>query len=350
MTMAKLPPFPSPPQTPGQKKTLWDTIIVVTPVVLTVLATILAGLSSSEMSSAQYFRSLAAQTQSKAGDQWGYFQAKKLREANNLNTLQILQGLSPQSPLDARQFTAAGDGLLDQLKTQNSDELTRLQPVIAELKRATTRPDTQTTLQYLTKGDVPAVDEQSLPDAQVADLMRAVEDRESTDELDHRAGAIDQPQIDASLAVAQKKTAAFDDATDQINLTAQHLSEILARLSDAQRSIGSSVGRAADEIGPLSSALTCARLRFDAARYARDAHFNQVEAQIYEVQVHRDGFASERHRQRSKQFFYGMLGAQAGVTIATLSLAGQRRSLLWSIAAIAGLAAISFAAYVYFFV
>jgi len=34
--------------------------------------------------------------------------------------------------------------------------------------------------------------------------------------LDHRAGAIDQPQIDASLAVAQKNTAAFDDATTRL--------------------------------------------------------------------------------------------------------------------------------------
>ena len=48
---------------PGHKRTTWETIIVTTPVILTVVATILAGLSSSEMSSAQYFRSLAAQMQ-----------------------------------------------------------------------------------------------------------------------------------------------------------------------------------------------------------------------------------------------------------------------------------------------
>ena len=43
------------------------------PVALTVLATILAGLSSSEMTRSMYYRSLAAQHQSKAGSQWAFF-------------------------------------------------------------------------------------------------------------------------------------------------------------------------------------------------------------------------------------------------------------------------------------
>src|SRR5947207_5480465 len=60
-------------------RNVWETVLTTTPVVLTVLATLLAGLSSSEMTQAQYFRSLAAQSQSKAGDQWGFFQAKRIR-------------------------------------------------------------------------------------------------------------------------------------------------------------------------------------------------------------------------------------------------------------------------------
>ena len=59
--------------------TRWGRVLAATPVVLAVVATLLAGLASSEMSTAQYGRSLAAQQQSKAGDQWGYFQAKRLR-------------------------------------------------------------------------------------------------------------------------------------------------------------------------------------------------------------------------------------------------------------------------------
>ena len=47
------------------------------PVALTVLATIFAGLSSSEMTRSMYFRSLAAQQQAKAASQWGFLPSEK---------------------------------------------------------------------------------------------------------------------------------------------------------------------------------------------------------------------------------------------------------------------------------
>ena len=46
----------------------WGKLFAATPVIMTVIATMLAGLASSEMTRAQYDRSLAAQQQSKAGD------------------------------------------------------------------------------------------------------------------------------------------------------------------------------------------------------------------------------------------------------------------------------------------
>jgi hypothetical protein len=55
----------------------WGKILAATPVVMTVIATLLAGLASSEMTRAQYDRAMAAQLQSKAGDQWNCFQAEK---------------------------------------------------------------------------------------------------------------------------------------------------------------------------------------------------------------------------------------------------------------------------------
>lgn len=68
--------------------------MVVTPVVMTVIATLLAGLASSEMTRAQYDRAYGAQLQSKAGDQWGYFQAKKLRAAMQRSSLELLGAIS----------------------------------------------------------------------------------------------------------------------------------------------------------------------------------------------------------------------------------------------------------------
>lgn len=83
------------PQTP------WGKILTVTPVVMTVVATLLAGLASSEMTRAQYDRSLGAQIQSKAGDQWSYFQAKKLRAAMQRNSLELLQAIGDVRPVEA---------------------------------------------------------------------------------------------------------------------------------------------------------------------------------------------------------------------------------------------------------
>src|SRR5512147_357197 len=87
-------------------QTTWGKILVATPVVMTVIATMLAGLASSEMTRAQYDRSLAAQQQSKAGDQWSYFQAKRLRGALQRNTLDLLQATADVRPLTAARLSA----------------------------------------------------------------------------------------------------------------------------------------------------------------------------------------------------------------------------------------------------
>src|SRR5574340_1115601 len=93
-------------QIPDQLKadmpqTTWGKILSATPVVMAVVATMLAGLASSEMTRAQYDRSLAAQQQSKAGDQWSFFQAKRLRGAFQRNTLDLLQSIVELHPVTA---------------------------------------------------------------------------------------------------------------------------------------------------------------------------------------------------------------------------------------------------------
>src|SRR5262245_21396587 len=67
---------------------------------MTVLATIFAGLSSSEMTRSMYYRSLAAQQQSKAGDQWAFFQAKRIRGTSLETTVELLQSLAHPEPFD----------------------------------------------------------------------------------------------------------------------------------------------------------------------------------------------------------------------------------------------------------
>src|SRR5215467_10832233 len=86
-------------------------ILSATPVVMAVVATMLAGLASSEMTKAQYDRSMAAQQQSKAGDQWSFFQAKRLRGAYQRNTTDLLQAVTEVHELDAEKLKAAAGKL-----------------------------------------------------------------------------------------------------------------------------------------------------------------------------------------------------------------------------------------------
>src|SRR5215470_11923235 len=81
--------------------TTWGKVLNATPVVMAVIATMLAGLASSEMTRAQYDRALAAQQQSKAGDQWSFFQAKRLRGAYQRNTADLVQNMTEVHQVDA---------------------------------------------------------------------------------------------------------------------------------------------------------------------------------------------------------------------------------------------------------
>src|ERR1017187_4802150 len=86
-------------------------MLAATPVVMAVIATMLAGLASSEMTRAQYDRALAAQQQSKAGDQWSFFQAKRLRGAFQRNSVDLLQGIVEVHPLNAAALKEAAEQL-----------------------------------------------------------------------------------------------------------------------------------------------------------------------------------------------------------------------------------------------
>lgn len=90
-----------------------------------------------------------------------------------------------------------------------------------------------------------------------------------------------------------------------------------------------------------------AQLDFNARRYERESRYNEVIAGLYELDVRKAGLESDRHRERSKHFFNAMLAAQAGVTIATFALAVRFRSVLWTLATLAGLTALAIGAYVY---
>jgi hypothetical protein len=92
--------------------------------------------------------------------------------------------------------------------------------------------------------------------------------------------------------------------------------------------------------------LRAAERGYTVRRYESEARYNQEVALLYEVLVRQLSLVSEGHLRKSAHFFYAMLAAQGGVTIATLAMAMRHKSLLWSLASVAGLSALLFASYV----
>jgi len=381
--MAKTPPFASLANDPEHKRTRWETILVSTPIILTVVATVLAGLSSSEMSSAQYFRSLAAQMQSKASDQWGYFQAKKLRAEQCGNTAQILRGISQPTPMDATDLRDTANRLTDEMLrvsariyllhrsmplvlTELSEHWKAAAAFVSQLNTGTTRPDGTDALGSFMSGEISDIPEQPIGNQQIIDAVRAVDSHVPESDLERQAGQISQGDLDRANTIANENADAFDKALEQINPGRMRIEQVCTGISHEAVAFERAARQASDQVvatepansiaamheptSQFSSAVAIAGLNFNSNRYQREAHYNQVLAQLLEVQVRRQSFISDRHRVRSRQFFYGMLGAQAGVTIATFSRAVRRGSWLWGLAASAGLAAVTFAAYVYLFV
>jgi len=267
-------------------QTMWGKVLSATPIVMTVVATMLAGLASSEMTKAQYTRALAAQQQSKTGDQWAFFQAKRLRSALQLNTLDVLQNTTEVRRLDDAT-----------LATFALPAPPAAAPLDAPIKTA---------LDGVAAGR---------PDTEVAALIAKLNDQ----------------TLEAAARAARERAAAFDAAEQPVNKSVEQLE-------------GDSTGK------PNQRDVVAARLRYTAQRYDAEARLNQAIAYIYELQVRRSNLTAERHERRSQRFFFGMLAAQAGVIIATFALAARKRNLLWSVAAAAGAAAVGFAIYVYLFI
>ena len=285
-------------------QTMWGRVLAATPVVMTVVATALAGLASSEMTRAQYSRSLAAQLQSKAGDQWNFFQAKRLRSALQRNTLDILQATTDLHPLEPAILEQAG------ITPQSPAG----PPILAALQ----------------KGEVPTVAAAPITDRNMTAALEAVADQKLDAEVTVLLAPVKDGALAETLRIARERAQIFEAAIQPVN---QAIDQLEKRLASGDKS--------------LHRDFTAARLRYTAQRYDAEARLNQAIANVYELQVRKSNIEAERHHKRSQKFFYGMLAAQMAVIMATFSLAARQRNLLWSLAAAAGASAIAFAVYVF---
>ncbi|HEY3358437.1 MAG TPA: DUF4337 family protein [Polyangia bacterium] len=340
--------------------TTFGKVLAATPVVMAVVSTMLAGLASSEMTRAQYDRSLGAQQQSKAGDQWSFFQAKRLRGALQEHTADLLATTTEVRPLDPAALRGAAAGVPAR---PGAEAIQR------ELAAVLASPAGQQALGLLQSGAVPPTAGETAPDPRVKVALAALETFKPDAELVPLLAQVDDAMVAQALTAARDRAQAFDAATRPVNQAIDRIEELLGRLTALAQERGArpgTDGAAAGAVVPaaapagaagaperaptlreLSRDFTAVRLRYAALRYETEARLNQVIANMHELEVRRSNFSAERHHRRSQQFFFGMLGAQLGVIVATFALAARNRNLLWSLAAAAGLIAVAFAVYVY---
>lgn len=357
------------PAPPAKPKGAWGAILTTTPIVLTVLATVFAGLSSSEMTRSMYFRSLAAQQQSKAGDQWAFFQAKRIRGTSLEMTVELIRSLAHAGPFDPVKVQAVLAQISQALAkpgqpaggANTSAAATKIASIQEKLKQLLENESVKKNLPYLTGTTLPKIESESLSDAgaraDIDAVVKAIGRRQTESETTDLIRKLKDEDVEAAIRLAEQDADAFDKACDPVSDTIKKLRAVFAELNTAVPTFQPSAAPAGDSDGHLlrvslladsaTGSFKTAALDFDARRYRQEAFYNRKTAELYEVRVRRSGFESDRHRERSKKFFYSMLVAQAGVTIASLAAAKAQRSMLWLLAALAGVTALGFFSYVY---
>jgi len=318
--------------------TRWGKIFSATPVVMAVIATMLAGLASSEMTKAQYDRALAAQQQSKAGDQWSFFQAKRLRGAYQRNTADLVQAVAEVHELDLGKLQSA----VEQLPEDPKLGKTRTE-LLALLNSATG----QEALKRLKSGEMPASHEPAPADPKIKAALDAMENLATDAEIASLSSVVDNASLEAAVRAARDQAQNFDGTTKPINQAIDRMENLLDLAAAALGPSSSGLGRSGMTGVSLNRDFTAARLSYAAKRYEVEARLNQAIANLYELQVRKSNLSAERHHARSQRFFFGMLAAQLAVIISTFAIAARQRNLLWSLAAAAGLVAVVFAIYVY---
>jgi hypothetical protein len=315
-------------------QTTFGKVLSATPVVMAVLATMLAGLANSEITRAQYGRSLAAQQQSKAGDQWGFFQAKRLRGAVQRNTVDLLLSTSLVRPFDPDNLRSAAERASGPAAAEFKNRLVAL----------IDSPAGQQTMSFLQKDQLPEIPAGEKLEQPIQNAIDAVEAGKPEVEVSSYLAMVPDQTLDNHIRAARDRAKAFDEKTRPINETLESIYSLLSKNAVLLQADG------AKEPSAAARDFNVARLRFASQRYDVEARLNQAVANLYELQVRKSNTESERHRIRSQRFFYGMLGAQTGVILSTLAMAARKRNFLWSIAAAAGLIAFAFAIYVYLYV
>ncbi len=292
---------------PEEKKGLIEKLGAALPIGLTALATIFAGMSTGALQQAMFWRSAAAQDQAKATNQWTLAGFKRDRSL-------LAQGTAAQLRATAGYAT----------------------PVFPV--SASASPELQQALAWLAGNGPPPVALPKVEDQAVLNLMEAIRKREPEAELLKKAAKVKAAAINEAIDRTEKSNEEIDAAWDGTIKAAAIVVGSMSRIS-------SDADRAKQVV--QATAAQAAGFELEQRRYRAEATLNQAIGLLYEVRVKVSTAESDRHREKSKLFFYAMLAAQIGAVISSLALARKTQSALWVFASLIGLVSLGFGAYVF---
>jgi hypothetical protein len=297
---------------PDEPKGLIEKLGAALPVGLTALATVFASMSNGALQEAMYWKSQAAQDQSRATNQW------------------TLAGFKRDRAL-VMQATAA------QLRAASGYVAARL-----EVPKEATDPSVQKAHGWLTeskgeKAGPPPVKLPEVEDEKIKALRDAIERREPEGQLLKLAGQVDMAKLNRAIDDAEKAAEQTDKEWDPVVRASAALVRAQAefRPDDPDAAKRSANATAAQAAG----------FEMEERRYRAESRLNQGIGFLYEIRTKVSTAESDKHRRKSDYLSYAMLVAQVGAVASSLALARKRKSVLWLFAATVGVIAIGVGGY-----
>lgn len=306
-------PKPDEPK-PEEPKGFLEKVGAALPIALTALATVFASMSNGALQEAMYWKSQAAQDQSKSTNQWTLAGFKRDRAL-------IMQTTAAQmrATCGYAEPNFAGP------------------PGIAPRPGKSAELPTQAR-EWLTSRDYPPpVKLPDIDDAAIKELREALEQREPETELLKKARKVEMAKINKAIDDAEKFNEQTDKDWDPVLKAAAVLARAQPVIKDGDPDAAKKAARA--------TASQAAGFDLEERRYRAESRLNQGLGFLYDVRVKVSTAESEKHRKKSDYLSYAMLVAQIGAVASSLALARKQKSTLWLFAAMVGVVAIGVGGY-----
>lgn len=295
---------------PDEPKGLIEKAGAALPVALTALAAMFGSMSNGALQEAMYWKSQAAQDQSKSASQWAHAGSKRDRAL-------IMQAAAAQLRAGAGYAQARFD-----THPKGADG-----------------PDAQKGLAWLRekgeKGGPPPVKLPEIEDERIKELRDAIERREPERDLLKKAGRVDIAKINATIDAAEKYY-------EQIERDWAPVGDRASAWVGAQLEVGPD---APDAVKKGVAAAQAAGFELEQRRYRAESRLNQGIGFLYDIHTKVSAAESDKYRRKSEYLSVAMLVAQIGAVASSLALARKHKSALWLFAALIGLVAVCVGGY-----